>query len=231
MGRIAAFLDMDHTLVAGNTGYLYLKFLRQEGRVGLRDLVRSMWWLLQYRLSIVDMDAVSRRAIAKMAGGSEEELIRRNEEWFEAVVRPLVYPEAFDLVERHRRDGHEPVILTASTPYAAAPLARHLGVEHVICTRLEVRDGRFTGRFHEPFNYGEGKIHWTRKFCEEHGIDLARSYFYTDSYSDLPMLEVVGRQVAVNPDFRLFLHARLRGWPILRFRLGSGRRLPFEERS
>jgi HAD superfamily hydrolase (TIGR01490 family) len=218
MSKIAAFLDMDNTLIAGNSGFLYLKFLRREGRVGLTDFAQSVWWLLQYRLNMIDMDTVSRRAVAKMAGDPEDELITRNQEWFEAMVQPLVYPEAFEIVRRHKEEGHVTVIVTASTFYAAAPLARYLGVEHIICTQLEVKDGCFTGRYHEPFCYGKGKIHWTRRFCEEQDVHLERSFFYTDSFSDLPMLESVGTQIVVNPDFKLRTHARTRGWPILRFR-------------
>lgn len=219
MGRVGVFLDMDHTLLAGNTGYLFLQFLRREGRVRFRDMVQSIWWLLQYRLNVIDMDTVSRRAFAKMRGQQEAELLERNAEWYDAMVRPLVYPQARTLVERHLARGHVPAIVTASTYYAAMGLARELGVEHVICTRLEVEDGHFTGGFVEPMCYGAGKVHWVRRFCAEQDVDLERSYGYTDSFSDLPLLEVVGRRVVVNPDFKLRRHARGQGWPVVHFSL------------
>jgi HAD superfamily hydrolase (TIGR01490 family) len=218
MSRIGAFFDMDHTLIAGNSGYLYLKFLRREGRVALFELLQSLWWLTQYRLNLIDMKTVARRAFAKMAGSDEGELRLRNQEWFDAMVKPVIYREAALLVAQHRAQGHLTAIVTASTTYAATPLARHLGIDQVICTDLGIRDGRFTGSVHEPFCYGEGKAHWVRRLCEREGVDLSRSYFYTDSFSDLPLLEAVGERVVVNPDYKLRRVAKTRGWKILRFR-------------
>jgi putative phosphoserine phosphatase/1-acylglycerol-3-phosphate O-acyltransferase len=98
----------------------------------------------------------------------------------------------------------------------------------VICTRLEVADGRFTGRIVEPICHGRGKLYWARRFCTEKGIDLAGSYFYTDSIRDLPTLEAVGHPRPVNPDRQLLREARQRGWPVQRFRdvLGKGEGQP-----
>jgi len=92
-----------------------------------------------------------------------------------------------------------------------------MGIEHGICTNLVIRDGRFTGELVEPYCYGEGKIYWAERFASENGISLDDSYFYTDSYTDLPMLEKVGRPMIVNPDALLQAEAEKRGWPIVRF--------------
>ena len=106
------------------------------------------------------------------------------------------------------------MLLTSATPYVAEPLAAELAIPHVLCTRLAVENGRFSGSLLPPTCYGVGKVHHAERFAEAHGIDLAQSSFYTDSYSDLPMLQRVGRPVAVNPDRRLSRYARRQGWPI-----------------
>ena len=106
-------------------------------------------------------------------------------------------------------------ILSSSPPYVTEPLAAMLGIEHVMCTRFEVHaDGNFAGRHVAPACYGRGKVHWAERFAAEHGVDLDGSWFYTDSYSDLPMLERVGVRKVINPDTRLLRHARRAGWDI-----------------
>ncbi len=103
-------------------------------------------------------------------------------------------------------------ILSSSTPYVTEPVARHLGIEHVLCTRPSIRDGKFDGTHVRPACFGEGKVHWAELFAREREVDLAQSFFYTDSYSDLPMLERVGLARVVNPDTRLRRHAQRVGW-------------------
>jgi putative phosphoserine phosphatase/1-acylglycerol-3-phosphate O-acyltransferase len=111
------------------------------------------------------------------------------------------------------------VLLTSATRYLAGPLAADLGIDHMLVTQLTVENGRFTGEAVRPVCYGEGKTYWAERFAAAHGIDLARSYFYTDSITDLPVLERVGEPRIVNPDPRLGRLAARRGWPIFRFRL------------
>src|SRR5207253_10099589 len=106
-------------------------------------------------------------------------------------------------VAAHRRAGHLLVILTSATRYLAEPVAADLGIEHLLVTQLLVRDGRFTGEAVRPVCYGEGKIYWAERFATAQGVDLGRSYFYTDSITDLPVLERVGEPRIVNPDPRL----------------------------
>jgi putative phosphoserine phosphatase/1-acylglycerol-3-phosphate O-acyltransferase len=112
-----------------------------------------------------------------------------------------------------------PVILTGATRYLAEPVAADLGIEHVLVTQLVVRDGRFTGEVIRPVCYGAGKTYWAERFAAGREIDLGRSYFYTDSITDLPVLERVGEPRIVNPDPRLGRVAARRGWPVLRLRL------------
>ncbi|KAB2893404.1 MAG: HAD-IB family hydrolase [Kofleriaceae bacterium] len=125
----------------------------------------------------------------------------------------MVTPAARHAVAAHRAAGDVVVLATGAPQYAALAVARGLGIEHTLCSRLEVDGGRFTGRL-AAMCFGPHKVTLAERFAAEHGIDLARSTFYSDSFNDLPMLERVGGAVAVNPDVRLWRHARRRGWRI-----------------
>ena len=105
-------------------------------------------------------------------------------------------------------------IISGATKFVVRPIAEHLGVRHFLYTRLEVEDGRFTGRVIEPICFEEGKIYWIQQLIEQQGIDLAKSWFYTDSITDRPLLDVVGHPVAVNPDPLLYREALRRRWPV-----------------
>jgi HAD superfamily hydrolase (TIGR01490 family) len=217
MHKVGAFFDMDKTLLRVNSGRSWLFYLRERGEITPRAFVRALAWYAQYKLAVHDMDAVSARVVAEMAGGSEAELAAKSRAFFAERVAAHIADDGRRAIARHRADGHEIVLLTSSTRYVAEPLAEALGIEHLLCTRLGVRDGRFDGTLEQPPCYGAGKVHHAERFAAERGIDLEASYFYTDSYSDLPMLERVGAARVVNPDARLSRFARRVGWETARW--------------
>lgn len=212
--KSAAFFDMDRTLLRCNSGTLWLRWLYARGELSRYELARALGWLVQYKLAVLDMEAVMTKVIAGLRGQSEEELRQRCHLFFESWIKTEVAPKAEAALARHRGEGHLIAILSSSTPYLVEPLARHLDIGHVICTRMNVAEGRFDGTHVRPACYGSGKVHWAEAFAQHHEIDLTRSYFYTDSFSDLPMLERVGTARVVNPDTRLRRYARRVGWPI-----------------
>ncbi len=118
------------------------------------------------------------------------------------------------LIEKHRAQGHLVAIISGATRYLVQPLAHQLAVEDFLCTELEVVDGVLTGRCIEPLCFEEGKIYWLQQFIEAHDIDLARSWFYSDSITDLPLLDLVAHPVVANPDPVLYRTALQRGWPV-----------------
>lgn len=209
----AAFFDMDRTLVRVNTGRLYASWRFRRGETTLRDFARVSWWSLQYTLGVVDADAVSRYAARTLAGREERSFADECRQWYASAVRQHVTGRARSEVERRHRDGYVVAILTGSSPYIAAPLAEELGIDHVISSRLVVESGCFTGDV-EALCYGPGKVVRALEWAERHAIDLSASAFYTDSLSDLPMLEKVGEPRVINPDPRLRALAKSRGWPI-----------------
>ena len=210
----AALFDMDRTLVRVNTGNLYVRWRMRRREAGLRDALRVGVWMLQYTLGVVDAAKISARALESLAGEDEARFRADCRQWYAEDVRAHVAAHARAEVARRRAEGYVCAILSASTPYVTQPLAEDLGIDHVICTRLEVRDGRFTGRHEPPLCYGTGKVEAATTWARTHGIDLGASAFYTDSVSDLPMLEQVGEPRVINPDPRLRVAAFRRGWRV-----------------
>jgi len=215
-GRAAAFFDIDGTLLAVHSAPLYARYMRRHGRARRRDLIRTAYYLLQYRLNLLDIEHALERASRLIVGWEEEEVAAFSKRWYEEAMRRHLVPSICDLLEQHRERGDLVAFLSTTTHYLADPLAHDLGVEHVLVTRLEVRDGRFTGRADGPICYGRGKVYWAKRFARECGVDLARSYFYTDSVTDVPVLEIVGHPRIVQPDRLLRRLAGRRGWPIVR---------------
>jgi HAD superfamily hydrolase (TIGR01490 family) len=216
---IAAFFDVDYTVLNASSSVLYVKYMRRHGRLGPLDMLRVGWYVILYRTAVIDFARVIAQVARTAAGESEPETRAFCDRWFDEVVAGHVSEDARQCIEEHRAQGHRPVLLSAATQYVNRPLAENLGLgEDFLCTQLEVDDGVLTGRLIEPACYGAGKLYWARQLAAKERIDLAASYFYSDSYSDLPMLRAVGRPVAVNPDPRLRRHAQRAGWPILTFR-------------
>ncbi len=211
---VAAFFDMDRTLIRVNSGELWISYLRERGELSLRGMLRAMAWLGQYKLAILDAETVAARIASDMAGDLEAELEQKSRGFFEERIARHIADAGRRALAMHRALGHTIVLLTSSTRYFAGPLAEALGIEHVLCTRLGVKDGRFDGTLELPACYGAGKVHHAQRFCDERGIDLERSYFYTDSYTDLPMLERVAGARVVNPDGRLARFAARVGWEV-----------------
>jgi HAD superfamily hydrolase (TIGR01490 family) len=223
---VAAFFDVDGTLIAKNSGPLYMRFLRRRGEIRRRDALRTLYFYLRYRLNLLDVDEALERSSRWIRGKREEAVAEHCRLWYREMVRQYLQPEMVRRVREHEAQGHLVALLSSTTNYLAEPLAEDLGIEHLLVSRLVVRHGRFTGEALRPLCYGEGKIHWARKFAGEHGVDLGASYFYTDSVTDVPMLELVGHPQVVNPDPLLRRLARRRGWTVLRPRLDGSVALP-----
>ena len=213
---IAAFFDMDNTLLSLDSGTSYTKFLYARGELSKRTVARVLYWSTLYKLALLDMESVFAKLCADLEGDSEEEMIAKCDVWYRDHVAAAVAPAARVAIDYHRRAGHAVVLATGSTVYAARPVARGIGIEHVLASELEVTAGTFTGRA-SALCFGHHKVTLAEDWARKNGVDLAASFFYSDSYNDLPMLERVGKAVAINPDARLRRHARRRGWPVARW--------------
>ncbi len=211
----AALFDMDRTLIRRETGTLYVRYQHAIGEATRRDLLRVLYWVTQYTLGVIDAPAVAAKAALQLEGTSEMAMATRCDDWFLRYVEPHVCDLGRRAVEHHRAQGDLLAIVTGASPYAAQPLARRLGIPHVVASELEVDDhGIFTGRFVSPLCYGDGKIVRAKRLADEHGFALEESTFYSDSFTDLPLLEAVREPVVINPDPRLERVARKRRWRI-----------------
>jgi HAD superfamily hydrolase (TIGR01490 family) len=218
MARIAALFDMDKTLLDASSGQLYARYLYQHGQMRRRELARVTWWALLSQLGLLEMNRLIPRMLASAAGEDEQAMRLLCDRWFAEDVLPHVTERGRERLAQHREQGHAIAIVSASTQYAVGPFAAHLGIPgQYVCTHLESKDGKLTGQIVPPACYGSGKVVWAERFAAEQEVELAASWFYTDSISDLPLLDRVGHPVAVNPDVRLRRLARRRGWPIERF--------------
>ncbi|WP_188830290.1 HAD family hydrolase [Nocardia camponoti] len=218
-GRVAAFFDLDKTVIAKSSAFVFSKPFYAQGLLNRRAVLESSYAHFLFLLQGADHDQMERmRAnLANMCAGWDVEQIRAIvAETLHELVDPLIYAEAADLIADHKIRGHDVVIVSASGEEVVGPIAAALGASHTAATRMVVADGKYTGEI-EFYCYGEGKVAAIEKLAAEHGYDLASCYAYSDSVTDLPMLEAVGHPTAVNPDRGLRKEAASHGWPVLTF--------------
>lgn len=219
--RVGAFFDIDHTVLEVNSGTKWVGYQWKNDRMTVIELMRALWWTVEYRFGLLDFESMAGRVIAGYRGQEVAPIEHEVDAWFREEIAATICTEAREHIEEHRRAGHVLALLTSATRFLSAPVGRTLGVEHVLCTEVGEHDGRFTGTHLSPACYGAGKVLKAEAFAVEHDIDLQRSFFYSDSYSDLPMLERVGEPRVVNPDPRLRRLARRRGWDARIWRAGQ----------
>jgi HAD superfamily hydrolase (TIGR01490 family) len=205
---------MDRTLVRIDTATLYVRYQRDVGDATWRDASRVAWWMFQYTLGIIDAESVAKQAMESFKGKEEVWLRDTCKIWFKDYVLEHVAEAGRSAVRKHTEDGDLVAIVTGATPYAALPLAEELGIPHVVATHLEVENGRFTGDVEKPMSYGKGKVVRAERLAAEQGFSLGDATFYSDSITDLPLLERVKTPVIVNPDRRLRRIANQRGWRV-----------------
>jgi HAD superfamily hydrolase (TIGR01490 family) len=221
LGQAAAFFDLDRTLITGSSAFVFGVAAWRNDLIAtpefLRDGGRALTFKLRGDHGHKDIAAeVRERILGAVMGVEYDELVALNE----TIVPKLlarVRPESRKLIELHRRAGRATYIVSASPVELVEPLAQALGMTGGIGTRSEIVDGRYTGELVGPFCYGPGKVQAMRELAAWEGYDLHQCYAYSDSISDLPMLDSVGHPVAVNPDSRLNQIALERGWPIVIF--------------
>jgi putative phosphoserine phosphatase/1-acylglycerol-3-phosphate O-acyltransferase len=188
-----------------------------HGRVNLLGLMRTTLAATRFRLGGLSFSALLTESAGSLRGVEEAEYRQDAQRVFGERLATAIHPEARALVRAHQAKGHTVAIVSSATPYQIQPVADELGIEHVLCSRLEVAGGRFTGHILPPTCYGVGKKDAAEAFSDEHDVDMALSYFYTDSHEDMPLLDVVGRPRPTNPDATLVGIAARRRWPTRRF--------------
>ena len=224
--RPAAFFDLDRTLMAGSSGFHWARAAYRAGLLSRRQIAADAFANVQFRLR-GSTDEQTDELKARMGGwlaGRRVKDLERLAPGVLAGVLPRLYPTMLQIAYDHQDAGRPVYICTAASQGTADMLAHVLGFDGAAGTRLEERDGAYTGRLDGPFCYGEGKPQRMRELAASEGLSLEDSFAYSDSASDIPMLRAVGHPVAVNPDAELARTAVQEGWHILRFET-LGRRL------
>lgn len=234
MTRAAAFFDLDKTILATSSALAFTRPFYRGGLISRSDVVRSAYAQFIFLASGADHDQMEtmRRYMSSLVTGWDVAKVREIVgETLDQIIDPAIYDEAVLLIDEHRAWGRDIIIISSSGTEVVEPIGERLGVDLAVGTQLEVIDGRYSGEI-LFYAYGEGKAQAMRDLAAERGYDLATSYAYTDSITDLPMLEAVGNPTAVNPDSELRRLATERGWPVLDFRrpVAMRQRIPPERR-
>ncbi len=208
------FVDFDKTIVDCNSANEWFMYELRAGRMPALYALRMPLWTLQYRLGVGNIKHMFDGAFMMVKGEREDVMSERVRDWFNTRIRTHIRPGALDTLRRHREAGDRLVLATSSSQYVGTLATELLGLDDFVSTRLEVVDGRFTGRL-VANAMGPAKAVLVAQWAAAHGADLRRCTFYTDSITDLALLEQVGNPIAVNPDRRLLRIARERGWPVL----------------
>jgi putative phosphoserine phosphatase/1-acylglycerol-3-phosphate O-acyltransferase len=201
--KVGALFDLDQTLLAGFSALSFFRERLISGRMAPREIAETLLGTLSFALGRTGFSGMMSATTAAYRGLAESVLEEVGQEVFTKHLAT--------------QRGHTVSIVSSATRYQAEPLARDMGIPHVLCTRLGVENGVFTGEVLRPTCWGAGKVAAARELAADHDLDLSKSYFYTDSHEDLPLLEAVGRPRPLNPSRRLAQIAKERRWPVRRF--------------
>jgi len=214
-----AIFDLDNTLLAGDSDYLWGQFLVEQGIVDKNHYEReNERFYEEYRAGTLDIHEFLNFTLEPLARHDMETLQAWRARFMREKIHPIMLPKARQLLDWHRSQGNELLIITATNRFVTQPIAEALGVSHLLATEPEMKDGRYTGRVAGTPCFREGKVQRLETWLRTHGASLQESWFYSDSHNDLPLLEVVTHPVAVDPDETLAQHAEMKGWPIISLR-------------
>ncbi len=217
---VAAFFDLDKTIIATSSAFAFGREFMNNGLITKQEALEMYLAKTSYMfggMSSSEMDSTRDQLSQLVAGWSVDEVRRITDETLHSVVTPAIYTEARELIAFHKAAGHEIVIISASAIQLVEPIAKELGIEHVVATEMEVKDGRFTGNI-TRYLKGEAKADAIVELSKRYNLDLENSYAYSDSATDIPMLAQVGNPVAVNPDRAMKKHALEHGWEVNTFK-------------
>ena len=214
-----AIFDLDNTLLAGDSDYLWGQFLAHH------DIVDGEWYekenlrfYEEYKRGELDINEFLRFSLKPLSTMSMEKLDRLHRQFMAEYIEPVLQPKAFALLDKHRQQGDYLLIITATNRFVTQPIAERLGVDDILATEAEIVNGRYSG---EPYGipcFQDGKVKRLNSWLAQTGHNMQGSWFYSDSRNDIPLLEEVENPIAVDPDETLQQHAEMRGWPVMSLR-------------
>jgi HAD superfamily hydrolase (TIGR01490 family) len=222
---VGAFFDLDGTLVDGFTATAHAGHRIRRRQAALGEILGIIEASVRYRVGRMPFERLLVRAAGYLRGESLQDLDVLGDELFDNRISQRVYPHMRDVVRRHQDRGHTVVLSSSALTIHAEPVARHLGIDHVLCNHFEIdRDGRLTGDIVKPVIWGPRKAEVVQNFCARNAIDLRHSYFYADGVEDCALMRLVGRPRPVNPRSGLAAEAAEHGWPVLTLARMAARR-------
>lgn len=214
-----AIFDLDNTLLGGDSDNLWCEFAWEKGLAqepGFTEKKDAFY--ADYQSGNLDVDAYLRFALSTLKGRSMDELARWHRQFMQEKIDPIMLPQSLALIERHRKQGHDLLIITATNAFITRPIAHALGIDELIACEAEIVDGFYTGAPIGVPSFHAGKVVRLNDWLDERKMALTDDYFYSDSHNDLPLLELVAHPVAVDPDDILMARAKENGWPIISLR-------------
>lgn len=215
--QVGAFFDLDGTLVAGFTPTAHARDRMRRRQASVGEVLGVLEATFRYKLGRMEFERLVVRAAGYLRGDSLAELEAVGERIFHQHNASMIYPQMCERVRAHQAQGHTVVLSSSALTIHAEPVARHLGITHVLCNHFDVDEhGLLTGDIRKPIVWGRNKAAAVRRFCESNAVDLPRSYFYADGEEDIDLMSLVGEPCPVNPRGRLAAMASEQGWPVLR---------------
>ena len=214
MKKYVAFFDLDLTLISGVSGKILMKEAYKNGIMSSNHIFQGIVFSFLHKFNLMNPDRIMEKMVSNMKGISESTIKKLINKIFDNQFKSSIREKSVEEIKQHKNNHGKTVILSASMPYICEPLKEILKMDDVICSSLEVENGKFTGKPKGNFCYGEEKYLRAIKYCEEHNFSFMDAYFYSDSISDLPLLQVVGNPMCVCPDDSLRKIANKCGWTI-----------------
>jgi putative phosphoserine phosphatase/1-acylglycerol-3-phosphate O-acyltransferase len=209
-----AFFDLDGTLINGNSGKCLVRTGYKKGLISTKNFIHALYLSLLFRFQLRKPARIMDRMAAWLKGLSEDTVKKLSDEVFHSSIFPAIRPEIYAEINYHKERNASVVILSSAVQFICLPLARHLAMDDVICSELEVREGVFTGSFAGSLCYGNEKVNRLKDYCEQMNCSPGKAYYYADSISDFQALDSVGYPVCVNPDKKLAKAAAAKHWII-----------------
>jgi HAD superfamily hydrolase (TIGR01490 family) len=216
MKRYVAFFDLDNTILSASSGGLLFRYYYKCGYIHKKEVYIASFFSLLNRLGIVKTNTAIKIWIKKFRGQSEKTILDINEHFCSEILVKYIRDDIKKEIDYHKSNNGKTVMLSASLSFICNYVVSHLNMDEALCTSLEIKNGKFTGKMDGKFCYGEEKLNRAILYCREHGLSMEDSYYYADSYADIPLLEKVGYPVCVSPVRELENVAQKLGWRIIK---------------
>lgn len=219
MSNRLAIFDLDNTLLIGDSDHAWGEFLIEEGLVdGETHKQKNDQFYQDYCEGKLDIYAYQAFALSAIKGKKPEDLTDLHEKFMASKIEAMIGPKALSLIDRHRQQGHQLLVITATNDFVTKPIARRLGIDELLGCTAEIVGGAFSGKITGTPCFQGGKVTRLKQWLESKPFSIEDSFFYSDSHNDIPLLEAVGEPVAVDPDSKLQEYANQQGWPIISLR-------------